>query len=70
MTVSMNLGTFKLIFSDASFSDYRKKPTVSIYDKDANTETLVASFRSKEAFDWFIGKMREAHILYEKGESE
>jgi hypothetical protein len=41
-----------------------------IYDKDANTETLVASFRSKEAFDWFIGKMREAHILYEKGESE
>lgn len=70
MTVSMTYGTFEMIFSDSSYSDYRKKPTVSIYDKDTNTETLVACFRSKEAFEWFIGKMREAHILYEKGEDE
>ena len=70
MTVSINLGTYKLIFSDASFSYCRKKPTVSIYDKDNNAETLLASFNSKETFDWFIEKMREAHILYEKGEQE
>jgi len=25
---------------------------------------------NREDFDWLIGKMREAHILYEKGEQE
>ena len=66
MTVSMNLGRYKLIFSDTHFEYARKKPTLSIYDKSENCETLYASFRSKDAFDSFIEMLRESHVLYEK----
>ena len=54
MTYSMIVGKYKLIFSDTHFKDFRKKPTVSVYDADTNSETKIASFNSQESFEWFI----------------
>ena len=54
MTYSMIVGKYKLIFSDTHFKDFRKKPTISVYDADTNSETKIASFNSQETFEWFI----------------
>lgn len=59
MTYSLDLGNYLLIVSDTHFSYARKKPTISVYSKDLNTETKIASFNSKETFEWFINIMRE-----------
>lgn len=56
MTYSIKLTErHKMMFSDSNFKWCRKKPTVSIYDIDQNTETKIASFNSQETFEWFIG---------------
>ena len=60
MTYSMMLGKYKLIFSDTHFKDFRKKPTISVYDADTNSETKIASFNSQETFEWFIETVVEA----------
>lgn len=54
MTYSLQIGKCKLIFSDTHFKPYRKKPTISIYDAELNIEHKIASFNSKETFEWFI----------------
>ena len=54
MTYSMIVGKYKLIFSDTHFKDFRKKPTISVYDADTNSETKIASFNSQETFEWFV----------------
>ena len=54
MTYSMMVGKYKLIFSDTHFKDFRKKPTISVYDADTNSETKIASFNSQETFEWFV----------------
>ena len=59
MTYSMMVGKYKLIFSDTHFKDFRKKPTISVYDADANCEIKIASFNSKETFEWFINELAE-----------
>ena len=60
MTYSMIVGKYKLIFSDTHFKDFRKKPTISVYDADTNSETKIASFNSKETFEWFVKAVVEA----------
>jgi len=60
MTYSMMVGKYKLMFSDTHFKDFRKKPTISVYDADTNSETKIASFNSKETFEWFIEAVVEA----------
>ena len=60
MTYSTNIGKYKLIFSDTHFKDFRKKPTISVYDADTNSETKIASFNSQETFEWFIEAVVEA----------
>lgn len=54
MTYSLQIGNYKLIFSDSNFKPYRKKPTISVYDADINVEQKIASFNSQEAFEWFV----------------
>ena len=55
MTYSINLTKrHKMMFSDSNFKWCRKRPTVSIYDAEQNTETKIASFNSQETFEWFI----------------
>jgi hypothetical protein len=54
MTYSLQIGKYKIIFSDSNFKPYRKKPTISIYDSDKNCETKIASFNSQDTFEWFI----------------
>lgn len=61
MTYSIQLGKYKLMFSDSNFKPYRKKPTISIYDETENCETKIASFNSKETFEWFI-KLLKGYI--------
>ena len=60
MTYSMMVGKYKLIFSDTHFKDFRKKPTISVYDADTNIETKIASFNRQETFEWFIEAVVEA----------
>lgn len=60
MTYSMMVGKYKLIFSDTHFKDFRKKPTISVYDADTNSETKIASFNSQETFEWFVEAVVEA----------
>ena len=60
MTYSMVVGKYKLIFSDTHFKDFRKKPTISVYDADTNSETKIASFNSQETFEWFVEAVVEA----------
>lgn len=57
MTYSLQMGKYKMIFSDSNFKPYRKKPTISVYDPDLNVEQKVASFNSQDAFEWFIEKL-------------
>ena len=59
MTYSMIVGKYKLIFSDTHFKDFCKKPTISVYDADENSETKIASFNSQEVFEWFIKEVAE-----------
>jgi hypothetical protein len=54
MTYSLQVGKYKMIFSDSNFKPYRKKPTISIYDAEKNCETKIASFNSQDTFEWFI----------------
>ena len=54
MTYSLQIGKYKLIFSDSNFKPYRKKPTISIYDAELNIEQKIASFNSQDTFEWFI----------------
>lgn len=55
MTYGMDLGNDKkLIVSDVSFKQYRKKPTISILDEKKATETLIASFTNQETFEYFV----------------
>lgn len=54
MTYSLQIGKYKMIFSDSNFKPYRKKPTISIYDAKENCETKIASFNSQHTFEWFI----------------
>lgn len=54
MTYSLQIGKYKMIFSDSNFKPYRKKPTISIYDAELNIEQKIASFNSKDTFEWFI----------------
>ena len=65
MTYSIDLGNYKLIFSDSHFSYARKKPTISIYDKDKNTETKIASFNSQETFEWYVRMLKEQGMVIE-----
>lgn len=61
MTYSLQLGKYKMIFSDSNFKPYRKKPTISIYDPDLNIEQKIASFNSQDAFEWFIKECIESY---------
>lgn len=54
MTYSLQIGKYKMIFSDSIFKPYRKKPTISILDADINVEKKIASFNSQDEFEWFI----------------
>ena len=54
MTYSLQIGKYKMIFSDSNFKPYRKKPTISIYDAELNIEQKIASFNSQDTFEWFI----------------
>lgn len=55
MTFSLGIGNGrKLIVSDQSFKPMRKKPTLSVYDENTNTEIKVASFNNQETFEWFV----------------
>ena len=56
MTYSIDMGKFKIMFSDSTFKPYRKKPTISILE--GNCETKIASFNSQETFEWFIKLMK------------
>ena len=57
MTYSIQIGEYKMLFSDSHFDYCRKKPTISVYDKNENRETKIASFNSKETFEWFVRLM-------------
>ena len=70
MTYSMIVGKYKLIFSDTHFKDFRKKPTISVYDADTNSETKIASFNSQETFEWFIEAVVKADRKTEPSSSE
>ena len=59
MTYILQIGKYKMMFSDSNFKPYRKKPTISIYDAEKNCETKIASFNSKDTFEWFIGLLKE-----------
>ncbi len=59
MTYYMDLGNYTLVFSDSHFSYARKKPTISVYDKDLNVEQKIASFNNKEAFEWFANILKD-----------
>ena len=50
----------KLVFSDSSFSFARKKPTISVVEN--NCETKIASFNSRETFEWFITEVLEIDL--------
>ena len=52
MTYSLQIGKYKMLFSDSNFKPYRKKPTISILDE--NVETKIASFNNQDAFEWFV----------------
>jgi len=54
MTYSLQIGKYKIIFSDCNFKPYRKKPTISIYDAELNIEQKIASFNSQDCFEWFV----------------
>ena len=54
MTYSLQIGKYKMIFSDSNFKPYRKKPTISIYDTELNIEQKIASFNSQDTFEWFV----------------
>lgn len=55
MTYSLWIGDGKkLIVSDQNFKPMRKKPTLSVYDENTNTEIKVASFNNQEVFEWFV----------------
>ena len=55
MTYSFRVSArYKILFSDSNFKWCRKKPTISIYDAEQNTETKIASFNSQETFEWFV----------------
>ena len=59
----------EMIFSDTHFKDFRKKPTISIYDANVNCETKIASFNSQETFEWFIDTIVKPYSIDSK-ESE
>lgn len=64
MTYSLQIDDkHKLIFSDTNFKPYRKKPTVSFYDADLNCETKIATFNSKNTFEWFVALLAEIYCL-------
>lgn len=54
MTYSLQIGKYKIIFSDSNFKPYRKKPTISIYDTELNINQKIASFNSQDTFEWFV----------------
>ena len=60
MTYSINMGKFKIMFSDSTFKPYRKKPTISVLEE--NCETKIASFNSQETFEWFINKLMKGDM--------
>ncbi len=56
MTVSFDLNKhYKMVFSDTRFKEFRKKPTISVYDAEQNCEVKIASFNSQETYEWFLG---------------
>ena len=59
MTYSMQVGKYKLMFSDTHFKDFCKKPTVSVYDAERNSEIKIASFVNQDTFEWFIEEVAE-----------
>ena len=59
MLYYIRVGKYKLAFSDGLFAPTRKKPTISIYDAENNSFTKIASFNSKETFEWFTNIMLE-----------
>ena len=67
MTYSLQIGKCKLIFSDTNFKPYRKKPTISIYDAELNIEQKIASFNSKETFEWFIREYVKPYVKESEG---
>lgn len=61
MTASIRLNNNKkLVFSDSSFSFARKKSTISVVEN--NCETKIASFNSRETFEWFITEVLEIDL--------
>lgn len=61
MTYSLQIGKYKMIFSDSNFKAYRKKPTISIYDTELNIEQKIASFNSQDTFEWFVRECIKPH---------
>lgn len=59
MTYSANIGKYKIILSDSHYKWCRKRPTISVYDKEKNIETKIASFNSQETFEWFVKLVTE-----------
>lgn len=59
MTYSIMIGRYKVLFSDTHFKPFRKKPTISVYDAESNSETKIASFNSQETFEWFVKTIAE-----------
>ena len=54
MTYSLWIGDSKKLIVSETFKPMRKKPTLSVYDENTNTETKVASFNNQETFEWFV----------------
>lgn len=67
MTYSLQIGKYKMIFSDSNFKPYRKKPTISIYDADINVEQKIASFNSQDAFEWFVHNCITPYLAESEG---
>lgn len=59
MTYSADTGKYKIFLSDSRYNWCRKKPTISVYDKEKNIETKVASFNNQESFEWLVKVVME-----------
>lgn len=60
MTYSLKVtDRYEMILSDFSFKWCRKKPTISVYDQEENTEIKVVSFNNKETFEWFVSLFKK-----------
>ena len=55
MTYAIDISDrYRIYFSDTHFNYARKKPTISVYDKNRNMEMKVASFNNDESFVYLL----------------